>query len=130
MVDDYYRAAGNYRWNQLGRVIAQELINADRHKEQGDLESLSLSLQVVANAKAEQLALSNLHNEVMAAEQVNTPRQLTKEELDAKDISNCSWEDSWRWISQNEKDPQKLAAMSEGFKAGMERVRKEKMGGR
>ena len=79
MVDDYYRAAGNYRWNQLGRVIAQELINADRHKEQGDLESLSLSLQVVANAKAEQLALSNLHNEVMAQSKSthlgNSPRK-------------------------------------------------------
>jgi hypothetical protein len=128
MVDDYYRAAGNYRWNQLGRVVAQELINADRHKEVGDLESLSLSLQVIANAKAEQAALTSLHNEVMAAEQVNAPRQLTKEEQDAKDISNCDWSDSWRWISQGETDQNKLRAMSDKFREGMAHIHKEKMG--
>jgi hypothetical protein len=128
MVDDYYRMAGHMRWTQLSRVIAQEAINQDRYKEIGDAENLGLSLQIMANARAEQENLRSLHNEVLANEQANIPVPLSKEMLDAKSVDQCSWEDTWRWTSQNERDPQKLAAMSEGFRRGMEQVRKEKMG--
>jgi hypothetical protein len=128
MADDYYLAAGNYRWNQLNRVVAQETINADRHKEQGDLENLSLSLQVIANARAEQAALRDLHNEVVASEQAYTPRPLTAEERHAKPIEACNWEDTWQCTSANERDPAKLQAMSDKFREGMAHVRKEKMG--
>jgi hypothetical protein len=128
MADQYYLQAGQWRWNQLNRVIAQEGINADRHRENGDLENLSLSIQVIANAKAEMQALTNLHNEITAAEQANTPRQLTREETEAKPVEACDWHDTWRWTSQGETDQRKLQAMSDGFRKGMEQVRREKMG--
>src|SRR6516162_5935144 len=101
MPDQNYLAAGQNQWEKLQEKLAHAHATFASARNCGDMDVMGTAVQDIAECNEKMNSLRQLHDQVVAQEQAQALYQETPEEWQAKDFTKCTWNDTWKMITQN-----------------------------